>query len=141
MTNDSTARLHEAEVIVLSGNVQRALAAIGWSQVPRTRAIHDFIVAKPNQLYGLLRSLRDKTVVIVTKDLPYQRFRTIWKIYGAVAGFRDWMFVDEEGRCDRFSWWKLLILETPSLALEVALSSFGLIIGWVRLQYYRLRCR
>ncbi len=141
MTNDSTTRLHEVEVIVLSGNAQRALAAIGWTLVPPTRAIHDFIVAQPSQLLGLLRSLRGKPVIIVTKDLPYQRFRTIWKIYGAVAGLRDWMFIDEEGRCDRFSWWKLLFWETPSLALEVVLSSFGLLVGWVRLQYYRLRCR
>jgi len=128
-------------VLVLSGNPERAMAAFGGELDAQPHPIEEFAVAKPAKVLALLRSLRGTNVVIVTKDLRYQRFRTIWKLYGAIAGLHNWMFVDEQGRCDRFSWLKLFAIELPLLVLEGAASLVGVFVGWIRLRFYRAQCR
>lgn len=139
MTNDRAARLQQ--VLVLSGNPERAMAAFGGTLDAQLHALEEFAVAKPAKVLALLRSLRGTNVAIVTKDLRYQRFRTIWKLYGAIAGLSHWMFIDEQGRCDRFSWVKLFAIELPLLVLEGAVSLVGVFVGWIRLRYYRAQCQ
>ncbi|GIV56526.1 MAG: hypothetical protein KatS3mg040_1294 [Candidatus Kapaibacterium sp.] len=139
MTNDRTRRLQQ--VLVLSGNPERAIAAFGGELDVQPHPIEEFAIAKPATVLALFRALRGKQVVIVTKDLRYQRFRTIWKLYSAIAGHRNWMFVDEQGRCDRFSWLKLFAIELPLLVLEGAVSLVGVFVGWIRLRFYRAQCR
>lgn len=139
MTNDRTERLQH--VLVLSGSPERAMAALGAQFDTLPERVEEFAIANPAKVLALLRSLRGMQVVIVTKDLRYQRFRTIWKLYGAIAGLRHWMFTDEQGRCDRFSWSKLLAIELPALVLEGVVSLVGVLVGWLRLRFYRTSCR
>jgi hypothetical protein len=139
MTNDRAMRLQH--VLVLSGNPERAMAAFGDELDTQPHPIEEFAIAKPASVLALLRSLRGTNVVIVIKDMRYQRFRTIWKLYSAIAGLRTLMFVDEQGRCDRFSWVKLFAIELPLLVLEVVVSLAGVVVGWIRLRFYRAQCR
>jgi len=141
MTNKTKQRLHKVRVLCLSGNVAGALAACGLPQAEDVLAVHDFIVARPKQFLALLRAQRHGFVVVVTKDLRYQRFRTIWKLSAVAAGMWHWTFADEEGRTDPFRWGRLLAVEIPQLIAEVFLSLWTLGTGWVRLVRYRRLCR
>ncbi len=138
MTNRSNQPL---QVIVLSGDADVALAACGFHTQSNVLVVHEFIVARPQKMFSLLRQCRRRSVVVVTKDLRYQRFRTIWKLYAAVAGMWTWTFADEHGKTDKFRWGRLFMVEIPLLVWEMLLSVTVLIGGWFRLLRYRRLCQ
>ncbi len=99
MTNRANQPL---QVIVLSGDADVALAACGFHSPANVLVVHEFIVGRPQKMFSLLRQCRRDGVVVVTKDLRYQRFRIIWKLYAAITGMWKWTFADEYGRTDQF---------------------------------------
>ncbi|MCS6999904.1 MAG: hypothetical protein RMK00_00515 [Bacteroidota bacterium] len=140
MTNVHTRPLHRFVVLHLSGKVERALGHWDFSLPQDIQPLHDFIVAQPKRIIPMLRKLRRSPIVVVTKDLHYQRFRTIWKCYAAISGCKHFLFLDEEGKADPFHWGKFVAVELPLLMLELAWSAIILGIGWFRLRRYRSVC-
>jgi hypothetical protein len=142
MTNRTNKPLQSMSVLCLSGNVRTVLSACGFPPAESFQSVHEFIVAQPRKLLQLMRTRRSGFVVVVTKDLRYQRFRTIWKLYAAAAGMWRWTFADERGATDRFQWWRLLAIEIPLLGWELVQSLGALALGWLRLvRYQRWDCR
>lgn len=141
MTNEHSPQLQRVTVLHLSGSIERIVAVHRLGAACDVRPIHDFIVAKPKDVLQLLRSVKGQRIVIATKDLRYQRFRTVWKMYAALSGARAAMFADELGATDRFGWAKLAAVELPLLMLEACASIVTLAVGWLRLVRYRPMCR
>ncbi|MCX7929255.1 MAG: hypothetical protein N2663_00820 [Chlorobi bacterium] len=141
MTYKRLQPLQNVALVHLSGSVERVLAALGGVTAAQIVPVHDFIVSNPQRAIQLLRSMRSSTIIIATKSIPFQRFRTIWKLYAAVASSSRLMFADEGGVTDCFSWSRLLAVELPLFALEVVVSLAAILVGWLRLLRYRSVCR
>lgn len=141
MTYKQKRQLHAPVAIYLSGDVEKVLHAIAVGHVRQVYPIHEFLIASPQQMLALMRKHRRSSVIVITKDLRYQRFRIIWKLYAALGGMWDWMFADERGKVDRFAWWKLVTVEVPLLLAEIIVSLSVLLSGCFRLYRYRRYCR
>lgn len=141
MTYKQKQQLHKPVVIHLSGDLSTVLGALAVGQVEHVFPVHEFLIASPWKMLALVRQHRRSSVIVVTKDLRYQRFRTIWKLYAALGGMWNWMFADEHGSVDRFQWWKLLAVEVPLLMVEIIITLGVLVVGDCRLRRYRRYCR
>lgn len=140
MTNTQAQQLQPIAVLHLSGNWMQALSAGGYLSDVSVQTVEEFIIAKPRQVWSLLRTQRSKHVLIVTKDISYQRFRTIWKLWVAITGAWRLAFIDERGNSDAFRWWRLLAIDAPKLLLEIVISGVVVLVGVARLWYYNRSC-
>ena len=120
-------------LFLVSGNAATILSrcAIDAANVKEVK-IEEKMIASFGALRAILHEGSWQGIIWGCRDLRYQRFQALMKIYMLLTFHRGFI-ADEQGGINRYSIWSFILKDAPSLALELFVGCGVLVFSFIRL--------
>jgi hypothetical protein len=124
-------------LFLVSGNAATILSqcSIDAANVKEVK-IEEKMIASFGTLRAVLREGSWQGIIWGCRDLRYQRFQALMKIYMLLTFHRGFI-ADEQGHINKYGIWSFVLKDAPSLALELFVGCGVLVFSFIRLPLFK----